>query len=140
MWVKREDYERLVKQAAQSELMQDARDKAEARAKSAEADLRVERESKDFMTLQMASRVVTKHGGYGLNETPVKVEQNPHPKGFIREEEPTDTARFQYYVTCYQNAGKPLDEAQALATQLYEAEMRGESVTYDYERDEELIG
>lgn len=95
-----------------------------------------ERQSKDWMTLQMASRVVTKHGGYGLDsERPVKVE-TAHPKGFVREPEEVDAARFQYYVKCYQEAGKSLDEAQQLATLLWEAEMRGENVTYEYEQEQ----
>jgi hypothetical protein len=95
-----------------------------------------ERQSKDWMTLQMASRVVTKHGGYGLNETSTKIEPTPHPKGFVREPEEVDSARLQYYVRCYQKVGKSADEAQQLATQLWEAEMRGENVTYEYEQEQ----
>lgn len=93
-----------------------------------------ERQSKDWMTLQMASRVVTKHGGYGLDHEPPKPAP-PHPKGFIREEELVDTARLEFYKKNCRDVGRSEEEAIAV----YEAEMRGESPAYPYEQ-EELIG
>lgn len=141
MWITTAEYKRLER------TLDDALQRAiDAERRLAEERKRLddivvsERQSKDWMTLQLASRVITKHGGYGLDraapETP-KPEQ--HPKGFVREPEEVDNARLQYYVTCYQNAGKSTEEAQSLATKLWEAEMRGEPVTYDYQQ-EDLIG
>ena len=136
MWVSRREIARLERELSS----------ALHRAKTAEENLAEERKrlddivasergAKDFLTLQLTSRVITKHGGYGLAETkpePVVA----HPKGFVREPEEVDTARFHYYVRCYQEAGKSPDEAQQLATNLWEAEMRGESVTYEYEQEQ----
>jgi len=141
-WVSAAEYARM--EAALAAALQratTAEDRLAEERKRLDDIVASERQSKDWMTLQMASRVITKHGGYGLNETPVKVEVSPHPKGFVREPEEVDAARLQYYKTCYLQAGKPEGEADRLATELWEKEMRGESVTYDYEQDqEELIG
>lgn len=92
-----------------------------------------ERHSKDFLVLQLASRVVTKHGGYGLEAEPKPTEPPPpHPKKFIREPNEQDLARLDYYKQCYRQADKSEDEAEAI----WEREMRGEQVTYEYEQEQ----
>ena len=91
-----------------------------------------ERQAKDFLTLQLASRVITKHGGYGLEAEPKATEPASHPKGYVREPNEQDAARLDYYKQCYREAGKSEDEAQAV----WEAEMRGEAVTYEYEQEQ----
>lgn len=91
-----------------------------------------ERQAKDFLTLQLASRVVTKNGGYALEVEPKSSEPTPHPKGYAREPNDQDLARLEHYKRCYLEAGKSEDEAEAI----WEAEMRGENVTYPYEQEE----
>lgn len=91
-----------------------------------------ERQAKDYLTLQLASRVVTKHGGYGLEVEPKSAEPVAHPKGFVREPTDHDFTRLDYYKQCYREAGKSEDEAETL----WEAEMRGETVTYEYEQEQ----
>ena len=85
-----------------------------------------ERQSKDWLTLQLASRVITKHGGYGLDEKPVPVEAQPNPKGFIREPTYEDDAKLEFYKQCAVNAGKSIEDA----VDKWEAEMRGETIAY----------
>ena len=125
-WISARELRRLERELA----------RANKRADEAEDRLATERASKDWLTVQLASRLATKAGVYGLDHESLPAIQAGHPKGFIREEEPTDTARLQYYIKCYQDAGKPHDEAEQLATQLWEAEMRGENVTYEYEQEQ----
>lgn len=92
-----------------------------------------ERQSKDYLILQLASRVVQKHGGYALEAEPKPTEPPPpHPKGFIREPNEHDNARLDWYKKCYLEAGKSEEEAQAV----WEAEMRGEVVKYEYEQEQ----
>jgi hypothetical protein len=88
-----------------------------------------ERQAKDFLTVQLASRVVTRHGGYGLALEPSPTEPAPHPKGYVREPNEQDLARLDYYKQCYLQAGKPEEEAESL----WESEMRGATPSYPFE-------
>jgi hypothetical protein len=89
-----------------------------------------ERQGKDWLTIQLASRVVTKHGGYGLDhEAPAKADAQPlHPKGFIREPTELDYIRLEAYKKWAKEAG--VDNAEDDAQARWEAEMRGETVAY----------
>ncbi len=133
-WLKREQYERLIKRAAQSDILELACGKAEARAISAEESLASERQAKDWLTLQLASRVVTKNGGYGLDHekpTPQIVEAIP-----VRTKEPDemDMARLDWYVKCYREAGHM--DPETAAKDYWEAEMRGEHPLTEVEREQ----
>jgi hypothetical protein len=133
MFVKREEYERLVTQAAQCQFLTTALASAEKRAEEAEKALKGERAAKDWQTLQLASRVVTKNGGYGLDhEQPATREaeaKSPHPKGWLREPDEMDEAKLAYYKECYRNAGLSEEKAELR----WEAEMRGESPPFECE-------
>lgn len=133
MWLKREDYERLVTQSAQSEFLSKALESAEERAELAEHSLAAERSNKDWLTLQLASRVVTKHGQYGLDyEKPSEKPPVEHPKGYTHEPTEYDLAKLEFYKRCALEAGK--DEEDAI--QKWEAEMMGESLPIEYEAEQ----
>lgn len=108
------------------------------RASDAENDLRAERQAKDWLTLQLSSRLVTKSGQYGLDHivpprtTETTTTITPHPKRFTHEPTEIDFAKLEYYKECYRREGKSEDEAELL----WEAEMRGESPVYPYEEME----
>lgn len=124
MFVKREDYERLVTQAAKCQFLTTALAAATKRAEDAESALSSERGNKDWLTLQLASRVVTKHGQYGLeHEKPVKTEV-PSPQGYTHDPTEIDLAKLEFYKKCAREAGK--DEEDAVLK--WEAEMRGEGL------------
>jgi hypothetical protein len=101
------------------------------RAKAAEDALAAERQAKDWLVLQLASRVITKHGGYGLDHepSPPKVVE---PQRFVRQPTEIDLAKLEYYKQCAAAAGKPEEDA----VQKWEAEMRGESIAYEYESEQ----
>lgn len=123
MWITRRELARLERQLTE----------ALRRAERAEDALRSERERKDSAILELASRVVTKHGGYGLQSAEPKVEaQPPHPKKFTHEPTDVDLAKLEYYVNEYRKAGRSEEEA----TMIWEAEMRGENPIYPYEEME----
>lgn len=99
------------------------------RARHAEDALAAERQAKDWLVLQLASRVITKHGGYGLDHEAPSVEVAPHPQRFTHEPTEADMAKLDYYRECYRQVGKTEEEADAI----WEAEMRGEMPRYPYE-------
>lgn len=111
------------------------RNDAIKRAAAAENRLAAERASKDRLIVQLASRVVTKHGQYGLDHEPSATTQpvSPPPRTFAREPTEVDTIRRDYYIKCYAEVGRSEDEAIAL----WEAEMRGDGVVYPYETEVE---
>ena len=123
MWISRREITRLERELKA----------ALQRAKSAEDDLRVERQSKDFMIAQLTSRFVTRNGGYGL-ETEKPVPPAPHPKGYTHEPSEMDLAKLEYYKLCARNAG--VDEQDAVLK--WEAEMRGETLSYEYQEGEAI--
>lgn len=134
MFLRREDYERLVRLAAQAEFLQNALASAEQRAEDAEKALASERGNKDWLTLQLASRVVTKHGQYGLDhEAPKPVEPIPVPQGFTHNPTELDYAKLDFYKKCYRDAG--MDEEKA--EERWNAEMRGEFVPLESESEVE---
>ena len=118
MWVSRRELARLERELSE----------ALRRAKAAEDALCAERQSKDWIVTQLASRVVTKHGGYGLDHDPPKPQQ-PHPKQWTHEPNEVDLAKLEYYKECYRAAGKSEQEAEMI----WETEMRGEVPRYPYE-------
>lgn len=101
------------------------------RASDAEDRLDAERQSKDWIMVQLASRIVTKNGGYGLDhEQPERSPKpTPHPKAWTHEPSETDLAKLEYYKKSYREAGKSEEEAELI----WEAEMRGETPRYPYE-------
>lgn len=101
------------------------------RAKDAEDRLQAERASKDWLITQLTSRFVTKQGQYGLDHEPPP-KPVLHPKGYVSEPSEIELAKLEYYKRCYREAGKSEKEAVAL----WEAEMRGETPTYEYEREQ----
>jgi len=123
MWITKAEMRRLLNQISA----------AESRAIRAEDALAAERQSKDWLTLQLASRVVTKGGQYGLEHEAPKLQSPPaaHPLGFTHEPTDVDNAKLEYYIQCARNAGVPNYEEDARAK--WEAEMRGELLipTYD---------
>jgi hypothetical protein len=122
MWISRSELRRLLQQVAV----------AEKRAADAEDRLAAERASKDWLTVQLASRVVTKGGQYGLDhESPAS--SAPSPRTYPRQLTEEDIAKRDYYVRCYREAGRSEEDAVAL----FEAEMRGERVVYPYESEAE---
>ena len=123
-WISRHELRRL-----QREL-----DRAVKRAEDAERRLDAERQAKDWAILQLTSRFVTKQGGYALDsEKPTPAPSDP--RRFTHEPTAEDLAKREWYIKCYIERGWPEDDA----IQLWEAEMRGESVTYPYERDEQTM-
>ena len=119
MWISRREIARLERE----------RNAALQRAKNAEEDLRAERQSKDWMITQLTSRFVTRQGGYGLDhEPPKKIEPSP----YTHEPTQMDLDKLEYYKQCARQAGRSEEEAR----QTWEAEMRGESVRYEYEQEQ----
>ena len=105
------------------------------RASEAEQQLAAERQAKDWLVLQLASRVITKHGGYGLDHEPRVTTETAQAKpagGFIREPTLDDEDRLDYYKKCYREKGLSEDAAVSV----WEAEMRGETPKYPYEEAE----
>ncbi len=99
--------------------------RAVKRAEKADADLAAERQRHDWMLLQLSSRLVTKHGGYGLEETkPEPVQPQQHPKRFIHEPTPEDLDMLNLYKMWAAEAGQPEEDA----IQKWEARMRGEEL------------
>lgn len=131
MWLKREDYERLVTQAAQCQFMETALAAAEKRAEDAENALASERSAKDWLTLQLSSRVITKHGGYGLEHEP-KPAPVFHPQGYTHDPTEIDLAKLEFYKRCARDAGR--DEEDAVMR--WEAEMRGEGLPIELEAEQ----
>lgn len=133
-WISKRDLDRLERDLLQT--LQRAEKAEQALAKERErADDKIdaERKSKDFLILQLASRVVQKHGGYALESEPKAAEPPPpHPKGFVREPNDYDLARLEGYKEIYRQQGRSEDEAEAL----WEREMRGEQITYEYEQEQ----
>jgi len=104
------------------------------RATDAEDRLNSERQRKDAAILELASRVVTKHGGYGLRSSVPEVESPaPHPQRFTHEPTEADLAKLDYYINEYRKVGKSEEEARAI----WEMEMRGETPVYPYESEVE---
>ncbi len=126
MWVARDTYERLVKQAAQAELLELSCGKAEGRAVAAELALADERQRKDGLVIQLASRVITKHGAYGLEQEPQPAPA-PHPKGFARDPTPEDIDVLNFYKACAAEA----NQSEQSAIDRWEAHMRGEDLYVD---------
>lgn len=106
------------------------------RASEAEQQLAAERQSKDWLLVQLTSRIVTKNGGYGLDHQPPEpapsLTRPANPRGFIREPSDLDNAKLEYYKKSYREAGKSEEEAELI----WEAEMRGEQPRYPYEEVE----
>lgn len=114
------------------ELRRIERERAEAATRAVSAELRLdkEREAKDRLIVQLTSRVLIKNGAYSIEPPPPL--PPPDPRGFAREPSDEDLARHEYYKKCYADAGRTEEEA----TQLWEAEMRGEQVTYEYQTEQ----
>ena len=129
MWLNRSEYERLVKLAAQSEFYQEALIAAQTRAENAENALAGERQGRDWIVNQLTSRVVTKHGQYGLDHEPIKAEPPEPAKGFNREPTEHDLAMRDWYIKCSIGAGKSEEDGE----RIWEAYMRGESVAVETE-------
>ena len=121
-WLSRRELARLERQLSH----------ALRRASAAEEALAAERQSKDWLVTQLASRIVTKHGGDGLDhELPPKPVD--HPKRFTHEPSEVDLAKLEYYKQCARNAGKSEDDA----VEKWEAEMRGEMPVYAFDEAEQ---
>ena len=99
------------------------------RADGAEKALADERQRHDWLILQLTNRVVTKHGGYGLEETKSEPPP-PHPKKFTHEPTPEDLDVLEQFKYWAAEAGKPEDDA----LQKWEAHMRGELIPVEYEQ------
>lgn len=131
MWLRREIYERLVTEASQSKFLAAALASAEKRAADAESALQGERSAKDWLTLQLASRVITKHGQYGLDHAP-PTPIEPNPKGYTHEPTEIDYAKLEFYKKCARDTGH--DEQDAVNR--WEAEMRGEGLPIELEAEQ----
>lgn len=132
MFLKREDYERLVTQAAQCEFYKSAMELAVKRAEEAESALQGERSGKDWVVTQLASRLVTKSGQYGLDHK-LEPPEPPEPSKYTHEPSDLDYAKLEYYKQCYRDAGLPEEKAE----QRWEAEMRGMSLPLESEMETE---
>lgn len=123
MWVSRREITRLERELKN----------ALQRADCAEERLQAERSSKDWLITQLTSRVITKHGGYGLDHEPNPLVTTPaHPRGFIREPTELDEVKLEYYKRCARERGLPEEDA----VMKWESEMRGEMPTYDAEQEQ----
>ncbi len=121
MWVTKRELARLERELA----------RAVSRAEDAENRLAEERQRHDWQSLQLVSRVVTKHGGYGLEHEPQKDEPpKQHPKGFTHEPTQEDIDMRNYYIACAIDAGQTEDDA----IQKWEAKMRGEDIYIETEQ------
>lgn len=98
------------------------------RAEAAEDRLDAERQRHDWMVLQLSSRVVTKHGGYGLDHEPPKP-PDPHPKGFTHEPTQEDFDVLNFFKASAADAGKSEQDA----IDKWEAHMRGEDIYTEQE-------
>lgn len=117
MWLSRRELARLERELKN----------ALQRAAEAEHRLDAERQAKDWLTLQLSSRLVTKTGGYGLDhEMPKSAAATPHPRNYTHEPSDIDYAKLEYYKQCAANVGRSEEDA----VQRWEAEMRGEMITY----------
>jgi len=121
MWVSKSEMRRLLAQIST----------AESRALRAEDALAAERQSKDWLTLQLTSRLVTKSGQYGLDHEKSEPSQTAtqHPRGYTHDPTEIDLAKLEWYKQCAVLAGKDEDDA----VMKWEAEMRGEQPIYTYE-------
>lgn len=131
MWVSKSEMRRLLAQlsAAESRAIE-SENRLTAERERLDGLVASERQSKDWLTVQLASRVVTKHGQYGLDhEIPVKEVPQANPKGFIREPNEYDLAVLKQYQQWAREAGQSEEDAR----EKWEAEMRGESVNYESE-------
>ena len=133
MWISREDYERLVTEAAQCGPLKETLAVALERARSAEDILAVERNAKDWLITQLTSRFLTKQGSYGLDHEPRPVEPVNHPKGYTHDPTEIDLAKLEYYKECARRAGH--DEEDGVAK--WEAEMRGEGLRIEESETEQ---
>ncbi len=119
MWLSKREIARLERELA----------RAYKRADDAEERLAAERQRHDWQSLQFASRIITKNGGYGLEETKPEPPP-PHPKKFTHEPTPEDLdvlEQFKYWAAA---AGRDEDDA----IQKWEAHMRGEMIPIEYEQ------
>lgn len=106
--------------------------RAVQRAIYAEGQLAEERRAKDALVVQLASRVVTKHGGYGL-DNPAPIPPAPETaNNYTHEPTEMDKAKLDYYKRQARAAGQP----EELAQQIWEAELRGEQIVYPYETEQ----
>ncbi len=103
------------------------------RAEGAEKALAEERQRHDWLILQLTNRVVTKHGGYALDEVkPEPVIPTQHPRGFIHDPTPEDLDVLEQFKYWAAEAGK--DESDAI--QKWEAHMRGEAIPIEYDSEQ----
>jgi hypothetical protein len=120
MWVTRRELARLERELSVTR----------QRADTAEQRLAEERSAKDWLVTQLASRLVTKSGGYGLaHEPPAPLA--PHPRQFTHEPSVIDLAKLEYYKDCARRAGKSEQDAE----ERWAAEMRGEELPIDNETE-----
>jgi hypothetical protein len=130
MWISAAEYKRMESAlAAALRRAETAETRLADERKRLDDIVASERQSKDWLTLQMASRLVQKAGQYGLGHVPGETsEPPPHPKGYLREPNEVDRIRLAAYIKWATEAGvaNPKEEAQ----QRWDAEMRGETVTY----------
>lgn len=135
MWINKRDLDRLERDLLHALQRAEKAEAALAEERRRADDLiAAERQSKDFLTLQLASRVVTKNGGYALEAEPQAHEPTPHPKGYVREPTEFDYARLEGYKEFYQRDGRSEEEAQ----ELWDREMRGEQIVYPFEQEAEV--
>src|SRR6185369_2512508 len=94
------------------------------RATSAEKGLADERQRHDWLILQLTNRVVTKHGGYALDETkPEPVEPLPR----IPEPTQEDLDVLEFFKTCAAEVG----ETEESAIEKWQMHMKGEPLFVD---------
>lgn len=132
MWITRRERDRLDRDLLHAlQRAEKAEEVLTAERRRTDELITAERQAKDFLTLQLTSRVVTKNGGYALEAEPKVSEPEPHPKGYIREPSDLDYARLEGYIEFYRRDGRSEEEAQAL----WDSEMRGEQVVYPFEQE-----
>lgn len=138
MWLKREDYERLVTQAAQLKPLQNVLAVAEERASNAEDLLASERQAKDWLITQLTSRFLTKQGSYGLDHERsvegLKEALAETPKAYKRQPTERDLGLLEFYKQCAAQTGQPEEDAIAK----WEAVMRGERSELEADADSQV--
>lgn len=114
-WDKRAETRRLLKQVAD----------ANARVKEVEADLKAERKSKDYLVLELSSRVMTASRQYGISERPeAPIQQQSLPPAPLTPFEESEREEFGKFAV---EAGQSKEDG----FELWDRRRHGELMPYE---------
>lgn len=124
-WVSRREMARLERErSAAFQRAQEAEQRLMAERERLDSLLASERQNANWTILQLTSRVVTKHGGYGLDyePQPKEIPATVNPSGYTHEPTQQDYDYLEWLKSEAKTYGRPESEAIAY----WEARMRGE--------------